>query len=64
MEYSAGGFKRVGWNNLLSSDPPLVNSALELKREGILKLCCCLKKGKSAVQFESPAETASKMRYS
>jgi len=37
-----------------------VNSALELKREGILKLCCCLKKGKSAVQFESAAETTSK----
>lgn len=60
MWYSAGGFICIWWNNLLSSDPPLVNSALELKREDILKLCCCLKKGKSAVQFEGPVETISK----
>jgi hypothetical protein len=32
IENSAGGFKRIMENNLLSSDSPLVNAALELKR--------------------------------
>jgi hypothetical protein len=31
------------WNNLLPSDPPLVNEALELKLEGYLETLLLLK---------------------